>query len=145
MSTTANIEFMNVLNPFSAGISHDGYSEAVLRVLAAFYESPEEGRTFARFKELYLSQYENAGSRSLVQVHDEKYITAHADWEYTISNTGELQCSCNESWHLVDNNSAQCSPYETLKVTLEEYCDEVRENIRSSIERLNVVGIVVKI
>lgn len=130
MTTAANIQLHNLETPLSVYLTHDGNPEAILRLLAEFYELSESARTFTNLRDLYQSEYRmNPYQAGPTLAHGQ---ASYATWTYTVSRSDYLSC-CNQRQA---NTAEPGNPFDYLHLLCDSYVESVRTSMKASLDTL---------
>lgn len=141
MSTSATIKVHNVApgRSFNVMVSHDGTPDFVLKVLASFFSSGE--LTQESFKQSYLSNYDHESRKNVTLSFTR---TFGADWEYHITKEGTLSVKCTNNANKQIMSGWTIDPLLYLTQVANEYKEEVRSDILSSLNTLYTHGVALK-
>lgn len=132
MGTRANIKINNIETPFVLSLSHDGYPDQMLAVLADFYYGPEAMHCFDGLRERYLQDYTDTSnvfvSSDLIQ----------PDFEYAVSRNGTLTIREHGVGLPID-------PLSIVERFELDYRDAVRDRIRAAVSTLADLGILIQV
>jgi hypothetical protein len=132
MGTRANIKINNIETPFVLSVSHDGYPDQMLTILADFYYGPEAMHCFDGLRDRYLQDYTDTSnvfvSSDLIQ----------PDFEYAVSRNGTLTIREYGVGLPLD-------PLSTVERFEVDCQDAVRERIRTAVSVLADLGIFIQV